>query len=260
MELLQLRYFYESAKNENFSKTAKAYMVPTSSVSASIKRLENELGCELFDRTANRIQLNANGQLLCRTLNSVFNDIDRVVEEISEHIEDTRQINILVRGMREKVAELITEYSTKHPNVVFKTMFDYDDCNIDEYDVIIDAEKEMYAGYDKTELFDMRLRLKCSADSALCQKKIYLNQLKNCSFVSMGANSNMHRILTDACMAAGFIPKFSVVCNDIACCKKFIAAGMGIGIARQNNHPSGSEGICDLDVADFDEHYTVAKT
>ena len=34
MELLQLRYFYESAKNENFAKTAEKYMVPASSVSA----------------------------------------------------------------------------------------------------------------------------------------------------------------------------------------------------------------------------------
>ena len=31
MELLQLRYFYESAKNENFAKTAEKYMVPASS-------------------------------------------------------------------------------------------------------------------------------------------------------------------------------------------------------------------------------------
>jgi hypothetical protein len=47
VELLQLRYFYESAKNENFSKTAEIFMVPTTSVSASIRRLEEELGCPL---------------------------------------------------------------------------------------------------------------------------------------------------------------------------------------------------------------------
>ena len=47
MELLQLRYFYESAKHENFAKTAEKYMVPASSISASVKRLEDELGCKL---------------------------------------------------------------------------------------------------------------------------------------------------------------------------------------------------------------------
>lgn len=47
MEFLQLRYFYESAQNENFAKTAEKFMVPASSVSASVKRLEQELGVEL---------------------------------------------------------------------------------------------------------------------------------------------------------------------------------------------------------------------
>ena len=57
MEFLQLRYFYESAKSESIAKTAKSFMVPASSVSAAIKRLEEELGCALFERTANRIRL-----------------------------------------------------------------------------------------------------------------------------------------------------------------------------------------------------------
>ncbi len=37
MELLQLKYFVESAETENFSITAKKNFVPTSSVSISIK-------------------------------------------------------------------------------------------------------------------------------------------------------------------------------------------------------------------------------
>ena len=64
MDLLQLRYFFESAKNGSFSKTAKKYMVPLTSVSASIRRLEKELDCTLFDRTSNRVSLNANGRKL----------------------------------------------------------------------------------------------------------------------------------------------------------------------------------------------------
>ena len=64
MEFLQLRYFYESARTQSLSKTASKYMVPASSVSASIKRLEGELGCQLFERTANRITLSESGKRL----------------------------------------------------------------------------------------------------------------------------------------------------------------------------------------------------
>ena len=62
MEFLQLKYFYESAKNQSFAKTAEKHMVPTTSVSASVKRLEKELGCPLFDRYANKIKLNREGE------------------------------------------------------------------------------------------------------------------------------------------------------------------------------------------------------
>ena len=64
MEILQLRYFYETAMAESIAKTAQKYMVPASSVSASIKRLEQELGVELFVRTSNRISLSEKGKLL----------------------------------------------------------------------------------------------------------------------------------------------------------------------------------------------------
>ena len=62
MEILQLRYFFLSAKNENFTTTAKAFGVPTTAVSSSVRRLEEELGCKLFDRTHNRIMLNVKGR------------------------------------------------------------------------------------------------------------------------------------------------------------------------------------------------------
>ena len=68
MEFLQLRYFFESAKNESFAKTAEKYQVPATSVSASVKRLEAELGCELFHRSSNRIMLNDNGKRLQKSL------------------------------------------------------------------------------------------------------------------------------------------------------------------------------------------------
>ena len=43
MELLQLKYFCDSAKTQNFSKTAENFTVPPSNISQSIKRLEKEL-------------------------------------------------------------------------------------------------------------------------------------------------------------------------------------------------------------------------
>ncbi len=92
------------------------------------------------------------------------------MEEISAHTEDTREIKILVRSMRRRITECITQYSQKHAHITFKIIFDYDDDRYQDYAIIIDTEKDLYGDFERIELFNMRLRLVCSAASPLCQK------------------------------------------------------------------------------------------
>ena len=138
MELLQLRYFYESAKSENFAKTAEKYMVPASSVSASIKRLEDELGCQLFDRKSNRITLNDNGKLLQNSLDVIFDELDQTLAKIKAHKPLKTEIRILVLSMQEYISKLMFEYHQKNPNVSFVAMFDTGNNEMFDYDIIID--------------------------------------------------------------------------------------------------------------------------
>ena len=127
MEILQLRYFFESAKTENFAQTAQKFMVPTTSVSASIKRLEQEIGCKLFDRSANRVILNENGKRLQKTLWTVFTELDSTIGDLAAQTGDNREIRLLVRSMRRKVTDLIVAFNRRQPHVAFNTIFDFQD-------------------------------------------------------------------------------------------------------------------------------------
>ena len=257
MEILQLRYFFLSAKNENFSTTAKAFGVPTTAVSSSVRRLEQELGCKLFDRTHNRITLNAKGKRFQQALCTAFAELDKAVEDISTQYVDKREIKVLVRGMRREVTNLLSRFSTMHPDVAFKIAFGE---NEDDYDIIMDDDKETYADYRKFELYSLRLHIKCAANDPLCQRQVSLSDLCDRAFVSMGQESNMHRILTNACVRKGFRPKISAFCNDIECYDKLVAMGMGIGIGRESVLPDKEKdglGIANINVSDFNEHYTV---
>ena len=93
-----------------------------------------------------------------------------------------------------------------------------------------------------------------SADSALRGRRLTCKSLKDESFVSMGEQSNTHRILVEACKAAGFVPNIAVSSNDIKCHEKLIASGLGIGLLRDG---ANSSEIAYLDVADFDAQYDV---
>lgn len=256
MEILQLRYFYDSAKYESFAKTAKKYSVPTTAVSASIKRLENELGVKLFDRLSNRVLLNDSGKKLQQSLNIILGELDEISAALSSPENDTREIKMLVKCMRAKITDYIIEYKSKHPHIAFKTVFDFSEINIDDYDIIIDDSPEKYANYEKIELLSMRLLFKASKKSPLCDRTLTLKQLQNQSFLSMGEDGSMQKTLTTVCNKAGFSPDIVLLSNDTQCYKKCLEAGIGIGLGRYDPKESNPE-IEYLNVVDFDVRQTV---
>lgn len=254
MELLQLRYFYESAKCGSFAKTAKKYDVPLTAVSASIRRLESELDCKLFDRSANRIDLNDNGRRLQQSLCVVFDELEGAMGDLSAQETENRQIRVLVRGMRRNITNAILEFKAQYPDSVFQICFDFGETQLQNYDVIIDEASALYGEYQRFEFFSTRLRVKCGRQHPLLGKPVEMKQLCDANFISMGEESNLHKVLLEACGQAGFTPKIAVVCNDLECYEKLIAGGIGIAVGREK---SLSPDIACLDVRDFDQRYTL---
>lgn len=257
MELLQLRYFYESAKTESFAKTAEKFMVPATSVSASVKRLEKELGCPLFTRSCNRIMLNEDGRTMFRSLHAVFNELDEAIGILSHPHEDTREIKLLVRAMRQEITDCIIEYKLRHPKTAFKTVFDFGDNDTENYDIIIDEKNNNYPQYASFELFTTQIRIVASSKSHLAGRQLTLKQLSGESFISIGEKNSLHNLLMDTCQRAGFIPNIVMLCNDIQCTSKCIKSGVGIGLSRDYPQKKHREGYIYLNVADFNEKQTI---
>lgn len=256
MELLQLRYFMDSAQQGSFAATAEKYMVPATSVSSAVKRLEKELGCRLFDRTSNRIVLNDNGRRMLHTLEHTFSLLDSTVNTLTAR-EDTREIRMLVRSMRSDITDHIVAFRTLHPEIRFRTVFDFTENREAEYDIIIDQQNAAHSGYRHFVLHRMQLRLKAAAHHPLCGKPISLQQLRDEDFISLGEQSNMTRILRSACRAAGFTPNIAVSSNDIKCYEKLVAAGIGIGLERQRSSVETEASTAYLNVTDFRQQYVV---
>ncbi len=258
MEMLQLRYFFESAKNGSFSKTAKKYMVPSTSVSAAIKRLEQELGCKLFDRTCNKIVLNEKGRRLQKSLYVVFDELEEISHELSMEDDDKREIKVLVRAMRSKITDAIIEYKNRRPDAIFKTVFDFSEKDYEDYDIIVEQKSsDLDDAYDSFELYNTQLRLRAVQNSGLCGKKLTLSQLKNEPFVSMGEQSDIQKVFVNRCLKEGFMPNIVVQSNDILCFERCVKAGIGIGITRSPD-PYPPENTAFLNVTDLTESYTIS--
>lgn len=258
MELLQLRYFFDSARFLSISKTAEKYMVPSTSVSVSIKKLEKELGCKLFDRLPNRIVLNENGKKMLDALSIVFGELDRAVGEVSKTADDTREIRILIKALRSVITEEIVQYKYLHANTRFKMIADFDEMSFDNYDIIIDTKSDDYAGYECIELCRQRILIYASSKSHLCGHKLKLEQLAGEQFANLSQYGNHYKVLSEACSNAGFTPNLVAQVNDSACFMRIIESGVAVGAAGElYAKVAGNKNVVPLDISDFKKYQTV---
>ena len=79
----QLVYFRKLAESQNLSKTAAELIISPPALSATIRRLEEELDCRLFDRIGHSIRLNENGEIFLHCANDVLATLDRAREDLA---------------------------------------------------------------------------------------------------------------------------------------------------------------------------------
>ncbi len=253
MNLRQLHYFYDTAQNENLSRTAKKHLVPASSVSASIKRLENDLGVPLFDRTANKIALNAKGKYLANELHFAFEKIDQAVRQITTPEAERPQIKLLIRARPKWITELIVEYISDNPNVDFIISNDYTLSNIDDFDIVVDELSEQYQNWNRFLLSLETICVKAAADSRLVGRELSFSHLEGEVFVLPSKGNGMRKLYEQTCMLHGMKPNVAIECNDRQCLQYYVQAGMGLTLgAYRALKDHTQEGIVPLHIIDFD--------
>ena len=256
MELLQLRYFFESAKNENFAKTAQNHMVPTSSVSASVKRLEEELGCQLFDRASNRILLNENGRRLQGTLGAMFEELDSTVEALKSPTPPDTEIKLLILSLRERMTSAMIEYQRLHPNIRFTAMFNLANADPANYDLIVDKTVNTYTEHDHVELCSYPLCFRATKDSPLVGRELTMKDLRHERFITMEEEHEFDSTLFENCKKANFYPTIAVRTNDPIHYKYCTQAGLGISLWRKYDTPQ-PDGLVNLNVTNLQARQTM---
>ena len=258
-EILQLKYFYESAQSESFAKTAKKYMVPLSSVSIAIKHLEEELGVKLFDRTSNSVSLNDKGRQFYYSVKNIFDELNNGIINLSARDNDERQIKIFAKTTRETIAKHIRAFNAQYPNVKFYLDVNSRSENIDinDYDIIVDKKTDIYEGFESFDLRTFNVRVECLSSHPLCRSEaITLKQLKNQPFVTTGKDSECFEILSNACKKVGFLPNIILECNDYTCRDQCVASGMGLGVTLGSAIRSSYSQVQLLNISDFNEKFT----
>lgn len=226
MELHQLRYVVEVAKQRHFTKAAEEICVAQSSLSQQITKLEEELGVKLFDRTTRAVQLTDAGEEFINHARHILAEIDSVKQSMLNHIGLTKgSITIGVITTLESIdfVSLITSFHKTYPGITLNIV------NNGSYKLARMLQDSMinvalltppmdFAG-DDVEFFhltDDEFVLVASNKHPLAKQKIVaLEDLSEEHFIFPSEDQSIYKIYMKACQDAGFQP--NVVCHSSHC-------------------------------------------
>ncbi len=91
LDLRLLRTFQVAARHLNFSQTAEALYLSQPTVSNHIKQLENELGCELFERSGRTLRLTPAGEHFTVYASRLLGHADTAMQEFTAWVAGREQ-------------------------------------------------------------------------------------------------------------------------------------------------------------------------
>lgn len=189
MELLQLQYFSEVVRQKSVTKAAQLLHISQPALSQTIRRLENELGVKLFEKSGKGIQLTAKGRRFYSQISPALGSIHSAAEDITSD----RLQGCITLGSYLPLSPLlpcIQEFSALNPDVTFNllSLTDTYSPQADQLDGILG-----YAHSNSLGLSERRLVAVYSCQYAVPAQHTppadgchyTLNELKNDSFVSL---------------------------------------------------------------------------
>ena len=94
MDLSQLEQIVATAECGTISAAAEATHVSQPTLSRSMRQLEAELGCELFERTKNRARLNDAGRVVVGHARAILAERQRMADDLSELARRLRTLRV----------------------------------------------------------------------------------------------------------------------------------------------------------------------
>lgn len=113
-------YVYEVYKERSFSKAAKNLFISQPSLSGTIKRVEEEIGYEIFDRSTKPIGVTDIGEKYIKTIEKILK-LERHFIQYVNDVDDLKAGNVSVGGTQQYTSymlpAIVSKFIEKYPNI-----------------------------------------------------------------------------------------------------------------------------------------------
>lgn len=242
MDLLQLQYFLRLATNEHVSKTAEQLHISQPSLSATIKKLETELGVPLFIRKGRNIALSPYGQAYKAYVEEAFLALDngrQAIDRLRNADDCTLNLGLLSPYVW---TEVFQDFAHLHPEVRINRY------SVEGYryvDQILAGKIDLYlGGINRVDALDdskVQYTTLYEDDMVLLVHKSHPLagasgvDLRNCReehFINLDASTNLQQFISALFTQARYTPSVVMVC-DYTLRDQMVAENHGVSITTK---------------------------
>jgi len=249
-------YIYEIYKEKSFTKAAKNLFVSQPALSATVRKLEEEMQVQIFDRSTTPLTLTPEGEAYIKAIEEIFS----IKRDYENYIIDVSKLNvgsISVSGANfissYVLPKIIVPFSAKYPMINIDLLESNSKTLVEE---LIEEKIELLIDYnfdskliESYPLFDETILLcvpkACTAnkgleDSALTsddiqkgnynslKKPINLTNFKNEKFLMMKTGNSMNHHGFKMCTEAGFNPDVAIYFDQLMTAYNMTSSGLGV--------------------------------
>lgn len=245
--LLPLQYFKALAERENLTQTAKDLLISAPSLSATIVRLEREVGFQLFDRTGRNIRLNACGRIYLKHVNDIFSSLENAKLEMRD-VEHKHDMHLSVAISSPIIwHEAFQTFIEQNPHItishtLIKKNLLESQSYCAQFDYIMTATSDMTGSEWDSEILilDDRPVFAVYPNHPFAQRRsVRFIDAKDENFIVVSEGFSMRKYFDDLCRIAGFSPNIILEC-DYMLRSKMLAAEYGIVMTTESGARTGA--------------------
>jgi LysR family hydrogen peroxide-inducible transcriptional activator len=238
MELHQIRYVLAVAKAGSFTRAADELFLAQPSLSVQVRKLEKELGVELFQRLGRRVELTTAGEAFLEH-----------IEPAMFHLEQARTAAVAVRALEcgridigvlpsvgaNLLPEVLARYRDAYPGVEVRLL---------EHNQSVELERMVQTG--KLDLAVTRAPWRKPGLTGLillrepmvamlppghrlaAESAVDLSRIAGDDFVGMHPGYGLRELMDAVCLRHGFTPKVTVESSQLSVLCGMVRSGIGV--------------------------------
>jgi len=246
MDLRQLRYLVALAEEGNFTRAAASAHIAQPAMSQQIRRLEEELGLALVERTTRRVSLTDAGGLLVVRARRIMAELEAAEGDL-QALRGMHTGHVTIGTMHTMgpvdLSLALALFSQRHPNVRFTVREQSSEemaemLRVDGLDLafLSVTERVESHGLGLYRLVSEELVVLLPREHRLGKRQqLRMAELADEPFISFREGARLRELLVAGSRAANFEPRVTLESNESQRVRRLVARGLGVAIMPRSD-------------------------